>query len=460
MTRQPAPQAPVYGSDRPVPSRHRRLLEGGRRLALLLGCLGAIGLAFLTRFEPVLMVSLAAPDDIARAQHPPEAGTRPSGALLSHRPVRKGDPEFLKVEGPQWEAFLADVARTFADNYPILGWEHRLSARDLAEARKDNLRRRQMSPAARTDEAERVRRLQAQYGVDVTFRGSFRQLYFRAAEMPFASSGEAWPPGKTLLPVRAGSAEPRLRVVALPAYRLQGFFDVITLPDAFAYPYRSQWWLPALLGLAIYLLLPWGRVPAHVVAYRRWRVILGDLVSLLLVVSGAALPVAILGGTVEAFTRFLPFSLAFSPFVALGLVGMYWATWTAVYRLAVRAEGLEVQSLAGAVAIPYADIVAVQPVRLRAPKWLIGLSWLAAMLGRSPGQAGGQMGRALLLGASAANGLELSLASGARHYVWYSDQLGGTSVQHFERLGAALRRESIRWGEQPREIRALFPPTR
>jgi hypothetical protein len=27
-------------------------------------------------------------------------------------------------------------------------------------------------------------------------------------------------------------------------------------------------------------------------------------------------------------------------------------------------------------------------------------------------------------------------------------------------LGGALRRDAIRWGEEPREIRAIFPPTR
>jgi hypothetical protein len=64
------------------------------------------------------------------------------------------------------------------------------------------------------------------------------------------------------------------------------------------------------------------------------------------------------------------------------------------------------------------------------------------------------------LQSSTTKGLRLDLAGGPHVYVWYSDQMGGTAVQHFERLGQALKREGIRWIEEPIEIRALFPPRR
>ncbi len=169
-----------------------------------------------------------------------------------------------------------------------------------------------------------------------------------------------------------------------------------------------------------------------------------------------ALPFAIIGGTVETVTTFLLFALVFWLIAALGLVAVYWTAWTAAYRLAIRPEGLAISALSGPRAISYDAIRTVHPVRMRPPKWLIALMWFAALLGRKPGG----VGQALILGASEANGLRLDLADGTRAYVWYSDQMGTTSIPQFEQLGQALRRETIRWTDTPVEIRAIFPPTR
>jgi len=431
-------------------------IEVIRRLGLVISLAIAIALAFWTGFEPYLKVSLAPRQEEASARRLPEQPAARPGSLLAQPATRKGEGNLVTVSGPEWEALFAGVEKSFTRNYPIPGWEHRIPRRDLTQAREDNQRRGGMTASDLKREAERVHRLKAKYAMDVTFRGSFRQLYFRAGESPFSSLAAQWQPGTYLLQL-AGEPEVRLAASYLPAYQLRGFSDVITLPEAFAYPYRA--WAPwvAVAGLALYLVLPWGRPPANVLAYVRWRVIMGDLAAGLFLFAGFfAIPIAVIGGTVEAVTEFLPFTLVFWLVAALGLLGVYWAAWAAAYRLAVLPEGVEITGLTGRSAFTYEEITKVQPVRLLPPRWLIVLSWLAFFLRRSPGQAG----RSLLLQSSTTKGLRLDLAGGPHVYVWYSDQMGGTAVQHFERLGQALKREGIRWIEEPIEIRALFPPRR
>lgn len=435
----------------------RGAIEIARRLFLLAGLVVAVALFFWTQFEPYVMVSLATPDEIARAEGRPEPEARRPGALLDRRITRKGEGDLLTVSGPEWDQFFAGVSKSFADNYPIAGWEHRIQKRDLDQARKDNERRGRMTATDRAEEQEQIQRLKAKYNIDVTFRGSFRYLYFLAREIPFAAAASPWRPGIRAVLQRAEAPEPKLSAAYLPAYELIGFSDVITLPQAFSSPYRHLAYWPALIGLALYIILPWGRREPDVLAYARWRVILGDLAAGLLMFGlFFALPFAIIGGTVETVTTHLLFALGFWLIAALGLVAVYWTTWSAAYRLAIRTEGLAISALSGSRAISYDAIRTVQPVRIRPPKWLIALMWVAALLGRRPGG----VGQALILGASESNGLRLDLADGTRAYVWYSDQMGSTSIPHFERLGQALRRESIHWADTLVEIRAIFPPTR
>jgi hypothetical protein len=438
----------------------RATVEIVRRLALVLAIVTGIALTCWTRFEPYVMVSLATSEQIARAQGAPEPGIRAPNALLPTRASRPSDGTLATVSGPAWETAFAGIAQSFTQNYPIPGWEHRVQDRDLKQARKDNERRGRMTAADRTEEADRVARLQKQYGMDVTFRGSFRTLYFLASEAPFGAIASP-ERRRTLLLQLAGRPDVTLEAAFLPAYKLHGFSDVITLPQAFAYPYRHLGPWAALAGLVIYLLLPWGAVPANVLAYRRWRVMLGDLASgVLLFGMFFVLPFFVIGGTREAVTSFLPFTLVFWLFAAGGLVALYWAAWCAAYRLAVLPQGIEIAGLAGHMRFGYDDIKQVQPLRMRPPRWLIVLSWVAVLLGRSPGQTAGQAGRALLLSSSAADGLRIDLKSGKKAFVWYSDQMGSKAVPHFETLGKALRRPGIAWADSTAEIRAIFPPTR
>lgn len=63
-----------------------------------------------------------------------------------------------------------------------------------------------------------------------------------------------------------------------------------------------------------------------------------------------------------------------------------------------------------------------------------------------------------LLSGSAANGLRFRLKDGGGFYVWYSDQLGNTALQHFKGLIDQLHTAGIPFGAQEETLRAIFPP--
>lgn len=430
----------------------RGVIEVTRRIALLGGLMAAVALAFLTRFEPMMVVSVA--------EAPAAAGAADSTAdgIGAARSARRS-AEVVTVNGPAWETFFAGVTQSFAANYPIAGWERHVLKRDLEQARKDNASRGAMDEAAKADEADRVKRLREKYGVDVTFTGSFRRLYFAAREQPFDAVASQWKEGSTHLLTLPGSAA-RLEVFYQSPVELHGFSDVFTLPEGYAFPLRPLAPWVALAALLLYVLLPWGRIPLEVVAYARWRVILSDVAMIgLLSVPFFAMPILIIGGTKETFTQWLPFAAFFWLLAALGMAGVFWSASMAAYRLTVLPDKLSATALSGAIEIPYAAVRAVQPVVLRPPKWLIVASWIAAFLGTSRSASVGQVGRSLLLSSSAANGLRLDLTNGTHYYIWFSDQMGGTAVEHFGRLNAALRREGIAWADEATEVRALVPPT-
>lgn len=436
----------------------RGAIELLRRLALAGGCAAGAALFFLTGFAPY--VTVRPPSAEAARPAPGEAATN-AEPLLAPRDRRKpAAPAQLKVDGPAWQSLFAQVQASFTANQPVAGWEHRIPARELAEARRENPRRAAFTEADRREEAERVARLKEQYGMDVSFTGSFKRLYFYAAEAPFVDIAARLVPYRdTVLICGDCPGTPALTVELNPAPRITGFFDVITVPERFAFPQRAVAWWPPLAALVIYLLLPWGSVKKDTLAYARWRVMLGDFGGLLLFAGPVFLSFAIVGGTVEALTGYPWLVAVFWALAALGLLMLGWTAWSAAYRLRVESDSLHVTTLWHERALLYADLAAVDPVILRPPRWLIVLSWLAVFLGGSRAARLGQTGRSLLLASSAANGLRLTDRQGRRTWIWYSDQLGQTAMPHFGRLMEALKAAAVPIKTEPLTLRAVFPPT-
>jgi hypothetical protein len=428
-------------------------VEISRRLFLVAGIVVAAWLGWLTDLRPYV--------DVSRPERPPSAiapghssGERRPDALVAEAQEPEQKPA-LTVSGPAWDAFFLGVDRSFSANLPVAGWEHRIKSTDFEEARKANARRAAMTERERQDERESIQRVKEKYGIDTTFTGSFRRLYFRRDEPPFdtlrADNG-------SYVLALDGQPDRQIEVSLLPAHKLIPFFDVNPLPASFTYPHR-KWSLGAFgIGLALFLLLPYPRRPASVIGYQRWRVLLGDVASTLLFGAFFVLPLPIIGGSVEALTTFAlltPFWLL----ACLGLCAFYWTAHAAVYCLVVRDSGFDIRTLRGQETLEYADIQEIQGALLRPPKWLVALSFVAALLGTSRAARMGQAGRALMLAGSATNGMRVTRKDGRSRFVWVSDQMGGKAMEHLDAFVAGLERAGVPIRDTVFPVRALFPPS-
>lgn len=429
------------------------LVEVSRRMFLIVGIVVAAWLGWLTDLRP--FVSVSRPERPAAAEAPAGRVDAPQPGALVAEPRAPEQTPVLTVSGPAWDAFFSRVDLSFVANLPAAGWEHRITSADLKAARKENTKRGAMTASQRQDELESVQRVKENYGIDTTFTGTFHRLYFQRDEPPFDSLRAG---NGTYILALDGKPERQLKVSLSPAHELVPFFDVNPLPASFTYPLRK--WSPWAfgIGLVLFLLLPYPRRPANVIAYQRWRILLGDVASTLLFGTFFVLPLPIIGGSIEAVTSMvlvIPLWLLAS----LGVCAFYWAAHAAVYCLVMRDGGFDIRTLRGEDGFEYADIKEVQGALLRPPKWFIVLSFFAVLLGGSRAARLGQTGRALMLAGSAVNGMRVTRKDGRSRFVWVSDQMGGKAMEHLDAFVAGLKKANVSISDTVFPVRALFPPS-
>jgi len=203
-------------------------------------------------------------------------------------------------------------------------------------------------------------------------------------------------------------------------------------PHALVYPLRGLF-LP-LLGLAVllYIFLPWPRRSEGIIAYDRWRVVLGDSMGLLLTVVFVAMPFLITSNAALAVTEYWGLTLVFW---LIGLLGL-WAV-----QVGISAGGLQIMVLADRLVrmtawrreeYLFADMALVQPAIQIPPKWLITTSWLAALSGRRGS------GAALLGAQSETRGFRITMKDGHVACIWLTDQMGTVMMRGAEALPRAL----------------------
>ena len=143
----------------------------------------------------------------------------------------------------------------------------------------------------------------------------------------------------------------------------------------------------------------------------------------------------------------------------LGLCAFYWTVHGAVYCLVMRDSGFDIRTLRGQDAFNYSDIKEIQGALLRPPKWLIVLSFVAALLGTSGAARMGQTGRAFMLFGSAVNVIRVTLKDGRSRFVWVSDQMGSKAMEHLGTFVAELKKAGVPIRDTVFPVRALFPPS-
>jgi hypothetical protein len=391
------------------------MLELFRRVLLALAIALGLWLFFLADLTPFYSVRL------------PKTATRTGAhgpASLLPFPRREQPPQVIPVSGERAERFFAKAVAVSggADTDPV--WMRRIPP----------FERRWDRP---------------------------REIYFKASEFPLADAVSRPPqPGRGPVVLTNGSGQRlELRVTRLDddAFHLGSGLSEYGPPLAMVFVWRPWAWWCFGVGLAAYALLPWRRFGARWRHFARWRVCLGDVAWVLMFTVFWGLPLAIVGGSLQALTVYGLFPAVLWPLAWLSLVMLWYAAWGASFRVGLDDRGLAMGALGRDLDIPYGSITRATPVRHRYPKWFIRLLWIASLFGR--GTARLQMaGQAMLLGASDVSGLALELADGSTAYLWLTDALGSMAIPGGRELVTGLEKAGVPLAKKPRELVRLFPP--
>jgi hypothetical protein len=225
-------------------------------------------------------------------------------------------------------------------------------------------------------------------------------------------------------------------------------------PTTMLYPYRKHGIVIFIAGLVLYALLPMRKVSPQTLRYPRWRIVCGDLASLLAIAPFFSFPFFITGGTRQAFTQGWPLLFFFWPVFIIGLWMLSISARLAAFSVTAREDRLVLSSTSGEKEFLYQDMAFFQPVVFKPPKWLIAMSWLAALAGK--GAAGlGAAGRAMILSGCAAGSIGIRLRSGAEIFIVVSDQMGNNALKGFQKILKKLKDQGVREEDEVREIRSL-----
>lgn len=225
-------------------------------------------------------------------------------------------------------------------------------------------------------------------------------------------------------------------------------------PTSMLYPYRrySPW--IALVGLLIYLLVPRRKRHPQAVQYPSWRIMLGDFGAMLFIVPFFAFPFMITGGSLQAFTVGWPLLIFFWPIFLLGLLALTVSAWTAGFSIAFSDDRLILSSYKGEREFFYRDMAFFQPVAFKTPRWLILLSWVAALTAKGSARIGAT-GRAVLLSSSEAGCLGIRLKNGSDLYVSLTDLMGTSLFKKPASFMEALMKAGVEEKKEVREVRSL-----
>ncbi|MBM3298213.1 MAG: hypothetical protein FJY83_11535, partial [Candidatus Aminicenantes bacterium] len=296
-------------------------MEWMRRALLLLALVLSVGTAQYVSLEPLLYVR---PLDLAEEQDDETAWTE-EGQRLRALPLLEYIEEttrgiLFKADTPEWRVFLENVlavSRGGAGELSGHPWLFRVSAEDR----------------------------------DLTFYP--RRVFFRPDEPP--------------LQILRGRLEKNHDRLVAALDRPEGgsaYFEIVLQtygdddfhfgsgfsrrprpPARFLRPCRkfSLWIL--LAGLLFYVLLPRPKLDRASIRYAPWRVVLGDVASLLMFLPFFALPFFIVGGTVQTFTQGWIFLLIMWPLAFVGVWLLHDMARSASYEIRLRDDGLELRML-------------------------------------------------------------------------------------------------------------------
>lgn len=228
-----------------------------------------------------------------------------------------------------------------------------------------------------------------------------------------------------------------------------GFSNLPRPPTWILYPCRNYAFVVFLIGLVAYIFLPYKTIQKDALRYPRWRVIGGDSAVFLLTAMFFSLPLFISGGTIQALTIGAPITAVMWLISLLGFYSIKISAWYASYQILPLEEGIKIATYKGISLFMYNEMAYFQPVIFKLPKWLIFLTWLAALSGR------GSVGRAILLSSFQTGTICIRLKDGKDLFIVVTDQMGREALKGFVKVIERLRSLGVKEVDEVREIRSM-----
>jgi len=413
-------------------------MELWRRGILLLGVILAVWLHF---YVPLMSFVTVRAVDFA-AEQKDESRLTDSGRYLAQLPLdeyvaEKTKDRALLVSGPQWESFFALAVKTSRGEIVPKEWARRVSKDEIDTT--SYFRR----IFFRTDKPP-FEELASRLAVDA-------EEFDLTLETPAGAAPEAFSPSPRHLSIET-------HVMTKDDFHFgSGYMHAPKLPAWLGHPFR-RFALPILLvALAAYIVLPRRRRPASAIYYPTWRTIIGDVGSFILFVPFFAIPMLVVGGSVQALTVGWILALICWPLALVGVWLLRFMAWYASYQVVIESEGLHLSTDRGDRHFRFSEMTSFQPIELKPPKWLIVLTAISAFFGRGGARAGAA-GRSLMLASTAERGFSVKLADKSSVFFWLSSSFSGKTMKNAEKLGDAIKDAGVPWEEKVKSVTSISLP--
>ncbi len=286
-------------------------------------------------------------------------------------------------------------------------------------------------------------------------------LYFRPNEPPFLQISGSMRQNETYY-LHLASKDQWLELWYAAPYEIGylGGGRIRERPTAMTYPLSLPGQILMALSILVYIAFPWPKEGTIVVQMSKWRIFAMDLAACLMIIPFFVMPAFIVGSFQEAIVYYWFLTIWFFILSGLGLLMLYWGYRYASKRLYVYADRFRLYRGTRFEDYPFAEILSIEPLVIRPPKWLIVLTFMSAMAGGSAAQRAGQAGRGMLLAASQSDGLRITLKNGLRSCMWFGDSFGGKIVKNYSLIPQAIEKAQLPLVKEVQELRAFFPPER
>lgn len=405
-----------------------------RRVILILSVVASVWLCRLTPSEPLAALRLSEFEKGHANNNRPTPDGRTEGELsLDEYIAYVTGGRIIPVSGPEWKAFFDKVEPALERSVVPQGWEHRVTPEELKSSRKT-------------------------WPEGMKTWKDVHRIFFWVRESPIAEKAGSLTAQADYY-FKLDSRPPRyLEAYHYPELRTSGLNSgFYGIPRSFSYPLMrwSPWVL--LAGLLVYALLPWPKAGPKTASVARWRVVLGDLSSGLIMFGlFFAMPFFVVGSSVQTVTEWLPFAMVFWLVAGLGLLSEYLGAVWGGFSVTVLEDRLVLGGLTGSEDILYDDFASIRRATFQPPGWLVKTLWILTLMGGRRGLLAA--GQASLMSAAEAKGYLITTRSGRKTYIWYTDQMGSTALTRFDLVEKALAGSGVRVEDDPLRLKGVFPP--